>query len=62
MSPVAQEKKWKAEADARSLKEALMIRADKARMQAAMKIVNQEAKALAALKKDDGGFGVKISL
>lgn len=41
-----EEARWKAESDARTLKEAEMIRGDKERMKKAMAIMDEEMKAM----------------
>lgn len=49
----AEEKRWRAEADLRTLVEAEEIRADKARLKAAMKIRKEKLDAMKAAGDDD---------
>jgi hypothetical protein len=51
----AEEKKWKADADLRTLIEAEKIKKDKGRYGAAMKCHAEQMKALATVKGDMGG-------
>jgi hypothetical protein len=52
------EKKWQAERDARALKEAEEVRQDDKRLKAAMKVIEQEKKAIDAVSAHRQTIGV----
>jgi hypothetical protein len=45
---IAEEERWRAESDARTLREAMEIRKDKKRLKRAKQVINEQLKALQA--------------